>query len=322
MPKFREKDTTVIEDSICSGTVYPFDGRGIIDEGKYTAHLTNIAGCDSIVMLTISIIERPDIYTDFSFDCASGRYVVWGMTRADCYHLWKSDPEDPDLEGHESDDTIHLRPTTNHIYTYYADRIAGRSCPSTMDLTLPAIADIKAVMNLQPTYLSLDNLTVTATDGSEVTGGERQWFVDGVLQNESSRTLRYTALPTDDSVLVTLAINNGLCSDTTWASIPIIRSAIYLPNAFTPTLPATSNSMHEGNNRFRAIGTGITHFEIHIFNRAGLLVFESTDINEPWYGTYRGELCPQGIYTYIVKYKDRITPGNWQYTTGTVLLLH
>ena len=318
------KDTTEIVDSICSGTVYPFDGRSLIDEGKYTAHLMNIAGCDSTVNLTLQVIQRPDIYTDFSFDCATGRYVVWGMTRSDCYHVWRSDPEDPDLEGHEGDDTINLKPTTNHIYTYFADRTAGRSCPSSIDLTLPAISEVKAVMSLHPTYLSLDNLTLTATDDSDnqFEGGYREWYVDGVLQPATGRHMRYSALPTDDSLTIMLAINNGLCSDTTWASIPIIRTSIYLPSVFTPTLPASSNTMHEGNNRFRAMGIGITHFEIHIFNRSGLMVFQSTDINEPWYGMYRGELCPQGIYTYIVKYKDRITPGNWQYTTGTVLLLH
>ncbi|MBR1516865.1 MAG: gliding motility-associated C-terminal domain-containing protein [Bacteroidales bacterium] len=315
------KDTTELIDSVCDGETRFFDGSYIAEEGHYTAHLTNIAGCDSTVFLSLSVISRPDLNTGFSFDCATGRYILWGETCSECIHRWSCEPTNDELAGHETDDSLFLQPKTNTIYTFLADRAAGRSCPSSVEVTLPTIIDTRAILNLQPTYLSIDQLTLTAIDAS-VADGTREWYINGELLSAAGRELRYTARPDVDSVLVTLAINNGVCSDTTSAVIPLIRTSLYVPNVFIPTLPGTSDVLHEANNRFRAQGTGITAFEMNIYNRAGILMFHSTDINQYWDGTYQGILCPQGAYSFIIKYKDPITPGNWQYTTGTVTLLH
>ena len=35
-----------------------------------------------------------------------------------------------------------------------------------------------------------------------------------------------------------------------------------------------------------------------IYNLWGQILFESTDVNQTWDGTYNGDLCPIGAYVY------------------------
>ncbi|MCW3121677.1 MAG: domain containing protein [Flavipsychrobacter sp.] len=67
-----------------------------------------------------------------------------------------------------------------------------------------------------------------------------------------------------------------------------------LPNAFAP---GTGN-----NNTFNIIKRGVATLRyFRIFNRWGNKVFETTDINQGWDGTYNGTPQPFGVYVYEVE---------------------
>ncbi|MFZ2339142.1 MAG: PKD-like domain-containing protein [Bacteroidales bacterium] len=63
----------------------------------------------------------------------------------------------------------------------------------------------------------------------------------------------------------------------------------------------------------------VINYKLQIFNRLGVLIFESRDINVPWNGYYKGQLCPQGVYVWYVegKYAD----GKPYKMVGNVTLL-
>ncbi|MFA7082403.1 MAG: gliding motility-associated C-terminal domain-containing protein [Bacteroidales bacterium] len=71
------------------------------------------------------------------------------------------------------------------------------------------------------------------------------------------------------------------------------RRFLFIPNAFTPT--ATTN------NVFKPAYTVLKSYEMKIFNRSGILLFTSKDINKGWDGYYKGRLCDVGTYVYIIK---------------------
>jgi gliding motility-associated-like protein len=71
--------------------------------------------------------------------------------------------------------------------------------------------------------------------------------------------------------------------------------ALYVPNTFTP-------NEDENNNTFKIFGEYVDFFEMKIYNKWGELIFESNDLNSGWDGTYGGVLCPDGIYSYEIKY--------------------
>lgn len=74
----------------------------------------------------------------------------------------------------------------------------------------------------------------------------------------------------------------------------ISQFRLYIPNAFTPSL--------ESNNIFKPAYASLISYEMSIYHRNGNLVFTSKDINYGWNGHYKGKLCEQGAYVYIVKF--------------------
>jgi PKD repeat protein len=71
---------------------------------------------------------------------------------------------------------------------------------------------------------------------------------------------------------------------------------------------------------FPPIREKVIDYKLQIFNRLGVLIFESHDINKPWNGYYRNKLCPQGVYVWYVegKYANR-QPFK---KVGDITLLH
>jgi gliding motility-associated-like protein len=69
---------------------------------------------------------------------------------------------------------------------------------------------------------------------------------------------------------------------------------IWIPNAFTP---------HNDNNETFGPITTFTrqdNYLFQIYNRMGLMIFQTTDINQGWDGRFNGEYVPQGSYVYII----------------------
>lgn len=87
----------------------------------------------------------------------------------------------------------------------------------------------------------------------------------------------------------------------------------FVPNAFTPNND-NKNDLFGVKNWPEA-----TDFELSVFNRAGQLVFKTSNILECWDGNYHGMQQPGGTYVYIIsantKQCGRVV------TKGTVILI-
>ena len=70
---------------------------------------------------------------------------------------------------------------------------------------------------------------------------------------------------------------------------------ILIPTAFTPN--------GDGMNDVWEINTlaGNNEVIVEIYNRWGEIIFYSKGYPEPWNGTYKGSLVPEGTYAYIVR---------------------
>ena len=64
----------------------------------------------------------------------------------------------------------------------------------------------------------------------------------------------------------------------------------------------------------------VINYKLQIFNRWGVLIFETHDINKPWNGYYKGKLCPQGVYVWYVE--GKYANGQPFKNVGDVTLLH
>jgi gliding motility-associated-like protein len=109
------------------------------------------------------------------------------------------------------------------------------------------------------------------------------------------------ATPDNDITYTITAINNEGCSTSTTATVQIqVESTFYLPNTFTPN--------NDGrNDTFKPAYTNIYNYKMVIFDRWGLLLFQSTNPDEGWDGIYRNGACQQDVYVYKVEYMDNVT---------------
>ncbi len=99
---------------------------------------------------------------------------------------------------------------------------------------------------------------------------------------------------------------------------------IEFPNAFTPNLEGSSGGAYNpndfSNDVFFPIGEGIDDYRLEVFNRWGVLVFESEDINVGWDGYYDNKLLEEGVYVW--KVTGKYNNGKDFKKVGTVLLIH
>ncbi len=70
---------TAIETGICEGETYLFDGNALTSTGNYGATFASVAGCDSIVSLTLTVYEQKDTQLVISL-CEGASYSVGDST--------------------------------------------------------------------------------------------------------------------------------------------------------------------------------------------------------------------------------------------------
>jgi|GEM_PF-5185966 gliding motility-associated-like protein len=106
-----------------------------------------------------------------------------------------------------------------------------------------------------------------------------------------------------DTGLYWLTVWNSLCQNTDSIHVFEILD-IWAPNAFSPN--------KDGNNDyFSAVCLSCTELEMNIFNRWGELIYSDNSLDSKWDGTYQGNLCPAGIYTYTIRF-HKPSPKNYE----------
>lgn len=148
---------------------------------------------------------------------------------------------------------------------------------------------------------------------NESTGAvEYDWyFGDGGYSSAVNPTHIFNALGTYQICLT--ATNASGCDDTYCRDIQIETEGVAdIPTAFSPN--------GDGSNEILFVrGFGIKEMQLKIFNRWGELVFETTDQDTGWDGTFRGK--PQEAEVYVFLLQVEFDDGKSMEKTGNVTLL-
>jgi gliding motility-associated-like protein len=104
------------------------------------------------------------------------------------------------------------------------------------------------------------------------------------------------------------------CRDTMMKTISINdNETIFIPNAFHP-------DGNGENDYFKPITKRDKNITMQIFNRWGLLIFETSDYEIGWDGMYKHQNCPQDVYVYTIECRDSLQM-NAKHFSGTFTLL-
>ena len=77
----------------------------------------------------------------------------------------------------------------------------------------------------------------------------------------------------------------------------IVEGTLYVPNTFTPDGDGI-------NDMFYVLATEIAEFKLYVFNRWGEKIYEASDLQRPWDGTYGGTRSPIDTYVWRIDYSE------------------
>lgn len=81
---------------------------------------------------------------------------------------------------------------------------------------------------------------------------------------------------------------------------------INFPNAFIPNPGGPAGGLYstksdEAAQIFHPVCSGVSDYQLRIFSKRNMLVFESNDVNIGWDGYFKGQLCESGVYVWKVR---------------------
>ena len=269
--------------SLIAGDTLHFADTAITLAGTYTFRYTAQNGCDSVVTLIVGY-EAAGLTASADGVCP-GEEVTLTATGTHTF-IWSAAPADPALDALQGQNPVSVHPTQTTTYSLL-DAAGNTIASITVGVEPPPALCIES----NRSFIDFDHPVLMLHDCSDDRHHTTWQYSDGpTLSGERAR--RHFQHPLPDSVSVTMTSCNryNCCADTTVVFVTKIRS-VWFPNIFFPD--------QESNNRFGChTSFEVQEFEMTVYNRQGLLVWESDDIDLLWDGTHDGTPVPQGAYVY------------------------
>jgi PKD repeat protein len=222
----------------------------------------------------------------------------------------------------------------NPTYTYFTPGtyrielvVTGPGGTSMKSRVVNAYASPKAYFEVTPPQVYVNDERVRCFNLSQGAESYLWDFGDGDTSKVKEPYHRYMEEGEFDITLWAYSANG--CSDM-YKLAPAITvlpvGELRFSSVFTPnkTGPIELSDLPTGGIEvdqffFPPIRQKVLKYKLQIFNRWGVLIFQSDNINIPWNGYYKGKLCQQGVYVWYVE--GKFADGKPFKMVGNVTLL-
>ncbi len=275
-----------------------------------TYSVTITKDCDDEDTVKVFVNPLPNITASVSDTViCPGDSTMLDASGADTY-LWSANPGDASLVGQQAYNNPLVSPYSTTTY-----KVIGTDtnlCSNTDSVSVTIYPLPTASFIARPNPVSEFNPEVTFNDNSS--GNPVKWLWDlGDGTSENIPSFRHIYGDTGIFVVSLYVTNVYGCDDSTSKEIWVRPDfTLWVPNAFTP-------NSDDINDEFKVIGVAIKKFEMRIFDRWNHVVFESTNIDEAWDGTYLGRKVPVGNYAIHILYTDSYGLRHNKYCQVTVI---
>ncbi|MEL6133355.1 MAG: PKD domain-containing protein, partial [Bacteroidota bacterium] len=239
----------------------------------YTTSLTvtSDSGCVSASTRQVQVYETAD-FSLFQQDTVcfgdQGRLIAVSQPGTTISWFFDKTDETPFQTGNSF-----ITPPLPFTQTYYVEAKTDRGCTS-QRFPLRGVVEDPATLSLtaSDSIVDLPQSFIEFGVASNVEIEEYEWDLgDGNTSNLSAPVHEYS-FPGKFLVRVTITDVNGCTAELSRVVEVKRRSVITTPTAFSPN--------NDNNNDFFRVGTfNVSNFNIKIFNRLGLLVYESNNAN-------------------------------------------
>jgi len=304
---------------ICIGETFEMDGIIATESDTYTTRIPNTAGCDSIIVVNLNVIDHGT--TEFDMEvCAGDSYEYGGefYDTAGTYPTILRSSEGCDsmvnlnleiLPLGERTEAVMICPGEEYVYqdiyateagTYQTTIANAVGCDSVITIILE-IDDIDAALDLGDDKLI--NIGASVDIIPEYVSGALngfEWYDEnGNIIGDSQELLSYS--PLEDTYLELFAFNENGCEVRERIDIDVeLIVDIYIPNVITVKEEGVNHHFTPGANE-SVVGIQ----ELYIYDRWGELMF--TDDHDGnlnsylgWDGVFKNKTVLGGVYTYMI----------------------
>lgn len=210
--------------------------------------------------------------------------------------------------------------------------VTGPGGVSSKSQVVKVYATPRAYFEVSPTFVFVNDEKVRGYNLSSGADNFKWDFGDGTTSTEKEPFHKYMDEGVYDITLWAYKDNGdgNVCADkyllspgvTVEPAGTIKFATVFRPNVSGEENVDVGNINSENLDRFfyPPIKEKVVDYKLQIFNRLGVLIFESHDINKPWNGYYKGNLCSQGVYVWYVE--GKYANGQPFKKVGDVTLLH
>jgi len=282
-----------------TGSSFTVDG---LNPGSYNFTVTNSAGCTSAVSTVVVINPQPGpfptlVITNPPPVCSPGTAdltlpaVTAGSTPNLIFTYWV------DAQATEPLATPSAAPEG----TYYIRGTISGGCSSVSPVTVTALQPPTANAGPDQVLTYLFNTTLNAAPpGAGETGTWTTEEGSGVFDNSNNPATRVSELSMGENILK-WSVSNTVCTPAFDYLMITVRN-LTVPSLITP-------DMNGKNDFFFLEGIeALGKTELTVFDRRGLLVFETNDYDNSWHGTdYNGKALPDDTYFYVLKSENGLS---------------
>jgi hypothetical protein len=284
-----QPDTTFITDSICQGGVYNIGSNQYITTGVYTVNYSNIFGCDSTVILDLTVVNTLNTVLNETI-CFGGSFQVGSMVFSQTgsfttilTSFYGCDSivtlnlfEQSVLQSQLSDTICDSEPgiqlsvggpvyDTSGVYTEVLT--ASNGCDSTVSLFLTVLPAAKASFSWVFTTYPTISFTNLSTDASSYT-----WdFGDGSPLNTNIHPFHGYQAP--GTYVVTLNAFNGQCGSDSYTDTVVVNPPTSLPSIFQEVIFDLYPNPNDGEFFYQIEGLQSEELQVEIFDATGRLIY-------------------------------------------------
>lgn len=162
-----------------------------------------------------------------------------------------------------------------------------------------------AAFSVSDTIFSIFDPYISVTDLSQGADSCVLHFGDGYVTSDCNSGHTYWTY--GEYTLMQVVYSGDGCPDTAYLSIEILpENRFYIPNTFTPNGDGL-------NDIFIPVAFGCEEYHFMIFDRWGMLLFDTHDTYMGWDGRFKGNKCQEDVYVWKIEFRNAETRSFQQY---------
>ncbi len=278
--------TLTISESGCSASYT--DSVGVAQNILPNFEVESVSGCPGLIAQVVAVTESV-VPVNYIWDFGNGFVSSQGVT-----------VQTYDMPG---------------TYSITATAFTNEGCYDSLTITFPNAVTIYP--NPDPSFIIDPQVMDISQAETHITSvyqdGTCQYFMsDGGEMNECE--FDYSWIASGTQTITHYVTSPQGCTSSTTGEVIIQGFTFYAPTSFTPNADGI-------NDFWLPVFTGVTSFQLSIYNRWGDLIYLSNDLNRPWSGQVDDGkyFSPDGVYNYRITIKDLLLQSHE--FSGTLLII-